>query len=402
MTGLMKVFLDRVEKEVAIDTRVLAAGHKAMEMGEYVAGMLTALNALYEFARTTATATMDGGEPLVRHKKRSEGDGEARRITVTATLNAGQLNDPAHIAALNCLSMLAVLTGNNTTFPNPGPLSNIDLRYEGLDGFSKNLTTSGTLVLFGPEEVKQDQVTDSSGQIHFGVQGRRPERDAPDAAKPVTKHFSLLIKGRLEPMNGESLGRLGLDSLLCTAGAKTPLKRVLGCLDAATDVVKGWTLNFSTTTFQLRDWSHGWAIDEHGDFGDGTVDITGVSCDSELGPWTIVRTVRISGTVQEHVTGPFTLRQGEAIDATTNARSSSGVNIRIPTKVSFEPQGDGYDLQLSMLEGYVLHHNGITIEDMGPDKVVIATAPKYRGEIGRSRWGETIRIHVRPADVQCN
>lgn len=232
----------------------------ATEFLNYFGGLMSstfsALNYLFELAMLHATVTMEGGEPLVRHKRKSEGDGEAKILVAKVEMKMpdsarGDSNpetDAAVVSALNCLLALGTALGNNTFMPTEGPQSGLRIDVSGGTGFTRGLAPGDSIVLFGPATFKPYQDTDVNGEIRIPVQGRRQKRDYSDDAKPVKKEFGVILTSTLEPTDGASVGKTFLDSLICVGAVG------LGCADAITDILKTFHYSLGEHTFALRDW----------------------------------------------------------------------------------------------------------------------------------------------------
>ena len=244
--GMFVGLLEHVAETLGVSSAAVTRAKFVMRMGGYVSAAMTILNLVEEKAGLSAHVTMDGGEPLERHKKRSDGDGRRKRLTIKIE-HRPPLSDDAK-TALNCLATLMTAIGNNTTFSTSGPVEGVEVQIRGLQGFTRNLDTRGTLVLFGPEEVKLRQSTDSAGTVSLGVQGRQRERDVPDNARARMKQFSILVEAQPKPVDLSKISKTLADSLLCMAAPG------LGCVDSAGDIAETYHVNLGEFSFALRDW----------------------------------------------------------------------------------------------------------------------------------------------------
>lgn len=244
--GILLETMNRAHSAKEVSEVVVKGSKKLMKFANYFASSMTAINLVYELMSFSATATMSPS-PLVRNKKRSEGDGGKAIITVVVSMSPPADSD--FIQAVNCLAALASGIGNNSTLPPPGPVAGVNVQIRGEKGFSTSLVEAGTKVLFGPTEVNLDPVSDGNGQVTIPVQGRRQSKDHPDSATATNDTFSISVAAHPEQSGASSAGKAFLDSLLCVAVPG------LGCADAVADVVKSFHWDLGTFEFPLVDWA---------------------------------------------------------------------------------------------------------------------------------------------------
>jgi len=283
--GIFIETLERASVELEISGKAVATGKAIFKTSGYVTSIMTWTNLIYEAMSISATVTMVDGEPLVRNKKISQGHGKQKTLIIT--IESLPIIDPDKLDVANCLAVTMAAVGNNTTFSPAAPITNISVNIKGGKGFSNNLVTSGTLVLFGPEEVNLRPSTDAQGQAKIGVQGRQQHRDYPDNAKPVMKSFSLRLSAQLKPTSLSQVGKTFLDSLLCIVTSS--------CADVSSDIAETIYYDLGEFSFALVDWSSGWKIDETINSGGDSAHYTGISCESEKGPWKITGIAHTSG-----------------------------------------------------------------------------------------------------------
>lgn len=246
--GLFKALLGKLKGSNIVYDEQLA---KWISKGSTAAGdifsMLTLVTAVFRIGNTEATAEMIGGPPLVRNKLISQGHGEARRIKFTVSLLANELSY-SDDSILACLAFFSIAFGNNTLLPSPGPVANVRVTIEGGVGFTRNLDTSGTTVLFGPDRVDLKPTTDANGKVEIGVQGRQQRRNFSSRALPKQDFFTLLLSGPVEETSASGLGITLLNDLICVVGG------VKSCADTVADLLTHMNWNFGEFEFELKDW----------------------------------------------------------------------------------------------------------------------------------------------------
>lgn len=243
--GILLETMNRAHSAKEVSDVVVKGSKKLMKFANYFASSMTAINLAYELMSFSATATMSPS-PLVRNKKRSEGDGGKAIITVVVSMTPP--TDSDFIQAVNCLAALASGIGNNSTLPPPGPVSGVNVQIRGAKGFSTSLVEAGTKVLFGPTEVNLNPVSDANGAVTIPVQGRRQSKDHPDTATATDERFSISVAAHPEQSGASSAGKAFLDDLLCVVAPG------IGCADAVADVVKSFHWDLGTFEFPLVDW----------------------------------------------------------------------------------------------------------------------------------------------------
>lgn len=225
-------------------------------------------------------ATLNGSGPLIRTKTTS--DGQSRTITLQIAYGNG---DPKAVLARNCLLAGLVVAGNNAQLAL-GTASGVEVDTTGELGFTKNLVTAGTLVLFGPDTFHPTQTASEDGRITIPVQGRRQPYDKSHVDKTVDKQFSLFFEASLDPVTASTIGRLLADSVLClgTVSVGDVVDAVAECQNAVIDIIKQFHWDLGEFFFPLTDWDDaGWSAN-------GVVfpyTISGIKCGGVGGTWDI-------------------------------------------------------------------------------------------------------------------
>jgi hypothetical protein len=245
--GIFVEIFNKAAKSGEVTPGLAGAFGFTAKYGGWLSTIITALTAIYAITSLQGHVVLETGEPLIRNKRRSEGDGKAGRLLITVALKTPNNEEETQIR--NCIAMLLSAVGNNTLLPNGGPLVGVQVDIIGSQGFAQGLVTAGSSVLFGPERVQLRQYTDDKGQVRIGVQGRQQRQDFPDTAAPVKKQASIEVKAAPQPITGSTLGRTFLDSLLCGGSLS-----VTGCADAIADIAQSFTWNLGEFPFEVRDW----------------------------------------------------------------------------------------------------------------------------------------------------
>jgi hypothetical protein len=339
--GVVSWIVDRVKGSVSVVGEVVRGAEAVAKYGNYFSASMSLLNLVYEIASISVDDSMTP-DPLERNKRRSQGDGKAAVITVTVSFRPPV--DPDTLQAFNCLLVMTSAIGNNATIPPQGGIAGVQVEVTGAEGFSTSLVEAGTIVLFGPATFVPVQVSNAQGQVTVPVQGRAQTRDYPDTAIPVEKQFSIEVQSELEPTGPSSAGKTLLDSFFCVLA-------VVGCVDAAADILKTVRWDLGELPHVIIDWQAGWVIDETVTAPGVTVRYRAVKCDSEIGRWTIT----IDGTVEGGgtITGLVEANIDESYRglATANMRMEvqGGGSLDIGTgsgAARLVPSGDGFLLEL--------------------------------------------------------
>lgn len=288
---------------------------KAIGKGTAIAGAMLNLALLQaQLSTRYGLAEMDGTGPLIRSKTTL--DGSARTITLTIGYGGG---DPKAEQARNCILASLAFAGNNAQ-QALGAAGGVEVDTTGELGFTKNLVTAGTLVLFGPDTFHPTQTADEAGRITIPVQGRGQQHDKSDTDRTVDKQFSLFFEASLDPVTASTIARALADDVLClgTVATGNVVDAVAECQNAVVDIIKQFHWDLGEYFFPLTDW------DNDGYYVNAVVfpyTITGLKCGGVGGTWDLymesassefafagIMLAEIDG---ELLTGPFTF-EGEA------------------------------------------------------------------------------------------
>ena len=226
----------------------------ASTIAGYLTAALSALSLVLAFLTYTAEAHLVKGEPLERTKS-SRDHGKPDHIEVRVFYDYKDA-PPELVEAMNCVLMLLVAVGNNTTVPAP-TAGGVEITVTGAKGFADRLITKGSYVLFGPETYLPKQTADGNGMVRVPVQGRVQKREIPKEARPKERKFSVLVEASADPVDGNTIGKAFLDDLVCVGGllgVGSVLQKKAGCVDAIADIVRQFAWDLGEFSFDLRDW----------------------------------------------------------------------------------------------------------------------------------------------------
>jgi hypothetical protein len=380
--GLTKKLVDALAGARYIPSGAVSVAEKVAAAAGPVTAALSALNYSAELAMISVDGELTP-EPLERNKRKAQGDGKTGQAVFTISFKGPDQLEGTVKQAANCLLALGAALGNNTFIPKAGPQPGLSVELVGQKGFSSSLVTAGTLVLFGPSEVHLKQDTSSTGQVKVGVQGRQQTRDYPDSASPVKKTFSIEVKSSLEPLDGNSVGKTFLDSLICVGAGK------FACADAFTDIAKTAQYSLGAQEFNLTDWATGWVIDAKIPVKGGVMTVKGVSCTSERGPWKITYTVPTGGLILKGAL-QTTFPEGEMAAPVTGTQT-----LEVPGTGKLSEEFESTAELLESEDGYEIETTGGIFKGE-----VMAYGVGKRKVSGRGP--ERVTFPVRPAGTECD
>jgi hypothetical protein len=191
----------------------------------------------------TADVELKEGEPLKRTDSTTK-DGELKNISVTVRTDWGKI-DPMVIRAINCVLMMLVVIGNNTTLPLPEGLDGVSVAIRGGDGFGSGTITKGSFVVL-PGGLKK--IADK-GVALFPVAGRYQQQEIAPNAPTVNRTFSVKVEATADPPDGHSIAFVFINSFLCGLAVKP-----LACVNAVANVAKQFYWDLGEWDFKLTDW----------------------------------------------------------------------------------------------------------------------------------------------------
>ncbi|MDQ3151433.1 MAG: hypothetical protein M3R63_06860 [Actinomycetota bacterium] len=212
----------------------------------YLAAALSALGLTIALLTQTAKVTLMEGEPLRRTDSTIE-DGEPKTVLVVVGTDYGAI-DPERIRGLNCVLVMLVLLGNNTTFPVPGVLPGVTVKVRGGLGFGERLNTRGSFVLL-PGGLTR--TADDGGRAMFPVTGRMQASPVPPGSPMFDRRFSVHVEATADPADVWSITKVFLDDVLC---AVSPIVKPFACVDAVGNTVKQFYWDMGEESFELTDW----------------------------------------------------------------------------------------------------------------------------------------------------
>ncbi len=215
-------------------------------------------------AMQISSLTLDASmEPVPLVRTKSTSDGQQANIDFRLTYDPGSLPDGKNMYA--CVaSYLLNAFGVSFSPPASGRIAGAELTFEGDKGF-------GEYVLFGDyKQLRMD--TNENGEVELLVLGKGQRRELPSDAKPISREFSIYVRGQPEATTGNTIANTFFDSLAfwVAPGAS-------GLINAAVDIAKTIHWDLGVFVFPLQDWATGYRVDQA--YGDGRISGTICSLD---------------------------------------------------------------------------------------------------------------------------
>ncbi|MCL4535001.1 MAG: hypothetical protein M1370_07585 [Bacteroidetes bacterium] len=252
----------------------------ATNVANAVANVLTLAMQIHAL---TADSTM---EPSPLERSMTPADGKQAKINFRLMYDPGSLPDGNNMVA--CVSSyLLNAFGVSFNLPSSQRIPGAELTFEGGMGFGKYVQFADS------KQGRKD--TDDNGEVEVLVEGKGQRTYLPAQAKPISREFSIHVRGQPEAVTGNTIANTFFDSLTFWAAPSG-----LGLVSPAVDIAKTFHYDLGEFVFPLKDWATGFRVDQA--YGEGH--ITGTICSGLDKPFTLKFVAQPPGTGP--MTGTFT------------------------------------------------------------------------------------------------
>lgn len=241
-----------------------------------VGAVLALLKVVETGAAFEGHITLEGGEPLVRTKKRRPGEQRVLKAEVKLNIGKGQL--------VNCLRHALNIAGLDASLPNDGPIGGARVNWHvvALKG-GANADLDNPLQIYGiGGSPATPTTTDDDGVSKTGLEGAKQRVVLPDDVTPYPRIGEVVATINLKTgkMYQDLLDALGV----LTSGVGLPVALLSGMFE------RSGFLGV-TKAVNVKDWAKDFAIDTNADFynpgGEDYPHATGVKCGGLAGEWNV-------------------------------------------------------------------------------------------------------------------
>ncbi len=231
--------------------------------GERAAAVINKLNlaasllSLIAQVNALAVNTVINPDPLVRHRQASDGDTAEVRVDISFDSSRFDGND----AGFCLLSLLSNALGVGLSVPADGAkLSGVEVVVTPGQNFPDKVYFS--------DGGEPRRVTDQSGSITIGVQGRARSKTLPESAKEIIDEFGLSYAAQVEEVTTQSLLNVFIDGLSLAKGG----------FGGAIDIAKTLHYDLGEFAYRFKDYLTGYRISQTWI---GGYELSGEVCDLE-------------------------------------------------------------------------------------------------------------------------